>query len=109
MNTPYLWLLTGIILLAAIVGKGVACYTAARLHGENHREAMAVGTLMNARGLMELIILNIGLQRGIIEPALFTIMVLMAVITTLMTTPIFERIYGSKAQREKNPMIELLD
>jgi Kef-type K+ transport system membrane component KefB len=57
---------------------------------------MAIGTLMNARGLMELIILNIGLQRGIIKPALFTIMVLMAVVTTLMATPIFERIYGKK-------------
>ena len=64
-------------------------------------DAMGIGTLMNARGLMELIILNIGLQRGIIEPALFTIMVMMAIITTLMTTPLFERIYGSKAQREK--------
>ncbi len=101
VNTPYLWSLTGIILVAAIIGKGGACYAAARLNGEKHREAMAVGTLMNARGLMELIILNIGLQRGIIEPALFTIMVLMAVITTLMTTPIFERIYGSKLEREK--------
>ena len=101
VNTPYLWGLTGIILVAAIIGKGGACYAAARLNGEKHRDAMAVGTLMNARGLMELIILNIGLQRGIIEPALFTIMVLMAVITTLMTTPIFERVYGSKSEREK--------
>jgi Kef-type K+ transport system membrane component KefB len=71
----------------------------ARWHGESHREAMAVGTLMNARGLMELIILNIGLQRGILEPALFAIMVLMAVVTTLMATPIFERVYGTKASR----------
>ena len=101
VNTPYLWGLAGIILVAAIIGKGGACYAAARLNGEKHRDAMAVGTLMNARGLMELIILNIGLQRGIIEPALFTIMVLMAVITTLMTTPIFERVYGSKSEREK--------
>jgi Kef-type K+ transport system membrane component KefB len=54
---------------------------------------------MNASGLMELIILNIGLERGIIEPTLFTIMVLMAVITTLMATPIFERIYGKKELR----------
>jgi Kef-type K+ transport system membrane component KefB len=60
---------------------------------------MAIGTLMNARGLMELIILNIGLERGIIEPTLFTIMVLMAVVTTLMATPIFERIYGRKELR----------
>lgn len=99
VNTPYLWMLTLVVLLAATVGKGVACYGAARLNGEPHREAMAVGTLMNARGLMELIILNIGLQRGIIEPALFAIMVMMAIITTLVATPLFERIYGSKAKR----------
>jgi Kef-type K+ transport system membrane component KefB len=99
VNTPQLWLLTGLVLLAATIGKGLACYCAARWHGESHREALAVGTLMNARGLMELIILNIGLQRGIIEPALFAIMVMMAIITTLMATPIFERVYGSKVSR----------
>lgn len=99
VNSPYLWGLAALVLLVAIAGKGVACYLAARWHGEPHREAMAIGTLMNARGLMELIILNIGLQRGIIEPALFTIMVLMAVATTLMATPIFERIYGKKELR----------
>jgi Kef-type K+ transport system membrane component KefB len=99
VNTPYLWGLAALVLLVAVAGKGVACYLAARWHGESHKESMAIGTLMNARGLMELIILNIGLQRGIIEPALFTIMVLMAVVTTLMATPIFERIYGKKELR----------
>ena len=103
VNTPELWALTGLVVLVAILGKGVACYGAARLHGESHREAMAVGTLMNARGLMELIILNIGLQIGIIQPTLFTIMVIMAVVTTLMTTPIFERVYGSKSARAGLP------
>ena len=103
VDTPYLWGLTAVILIAAIVGKGVACYGAARWHGESHREAMAIGTLMNARGLMELIILNIGLQRGVIEPALFAIMVMMAIITTLMATPVFERIYGSKSVRARTP------
>lgn len=93
VNTPALWLLAGVVLVAAIVGKGVACYAAARLHGESHREGMAIGALMNARGLMELIILNIGLARGIIAPALFTIMVLMAVVTTLMASPLFRRVY----------------
>ena len=82
-----------------ITGKGLACYLAAHWSGEPHREAMGISTLMNARGLMELIILNIGLERGIIEPTLFTIMVLMAVATTLMATPIFERIYGKKELR----------
>ncbi len=97
LNTPYLWFLACVVLLAATLGKGVACYAAARWHGESHREAMAVGTLMNARGLMELIILNIGLQRGIIEAGLFAIMVMMAIITTLMATPVFERLYGGTA------------
>ena len=99
VNTPALWALTALVLLVAIAGKGGACYLAARLNGESHKESMAIGTLMNARGLMELIILNIGLERGIIEPTLFTIMVLMAVATTLMATPIFERIYGKKELR----------
>ncbi|MEY2866297.1 MAG: hypothetical protein RIQ43_323 [Pseudomonadota bacterium] len=99
VNTPALWALAALVLLVAIAGKGVACYLAARLNGESHKESMAIGTLMNARGLMELIILNIGMERGIIEPTLFTIMVLMAVITTLMATPIFERIYGKKELR----------
>jgi Kef-type K+ transport system membrane component KefB len=107
VNTPYLWMLTLLVLVAATLGKGVACYAAARWHGESHREAMGVGTLMNARGLMELIILNIGLQRGIIEPALFAIMVMMAIVTTLMATPIFERVYGRKSVRYDPPPARL--
>ncbi len=86
-----LWAIAGLILLAACAGKGLACFAAARLHGESTRDAAAIGALMNARGLMELIILNIGLERGIVTPALFSIMVLMAIATTLMCTPIFER------------------
>jgi Kef-type K+ transport system membrane component KefB len=88
--------LIGVMLVAillACLGKGVACWTAARFNGENHREAMAIGTLMNARGLMELILLNIGLQAGVITPTFFTIMVMMAIVTTLMATPIFELVY----------------
>jgi Kef-type K+ transport system membrane component KefB len=103
VDSPRLWLIAAAVLVAAVLGKGVACYAAARFHGEPHREAMAVGTLMNARGLMELIILNIGLQQGIIEPALFAIMVMMAVVTTLMATPIFERVYGRAGQRPADP------
>ena len=88
------------ILLASILGKGVACWAAARLNGEDNATALAVGTLMNARGLMELIIINIGLQKGVIGPALFSILVLMAILTTLMATPIFELVYGRKARRD---------
>ena len=94
VNTMELLAITGIILVIAIAGKGLACMFAARVSGETWREAATIGTLMNARGLMELIILNIGLAEGIIRPTFFTIMVLMAVITTLMTSPLFHYLYG---------------
>jgi Kef-type K+ transport system membrane component KefB len=93
-----LLLIAAAVLLAACLGKGVACWAASRWNGEDHRTAMAVGTLMNARGLMELIILNIGLQHGIVQPALFSVMVLMAVVTTLMASPVFEWVYGRHAR-----------
>lgn len=94
LDSAYLWMMTGLVLLAAIGGKGVACWLAARATGLSNREALGIGTLMNARGLMELIIINIGLQRGIISPALFATLVIMAVVTTLMASPIFERLVG---------------
>lgn len=90
----------GAVIIAAIIGKGAACALAARMHGETWRDAVTIGTLMNARGLMELIILNIGLEKGIIKPALFTIMVLMAIVTTLMASPIFQWVYGRHMARE---------
>lgn len=93
-----LWGVTIIILLASIAAKGVACFFAAKLNGEPTREALAIGALMNARGLMELILLNIGLERGVITPALFSILVIMAIVTTLMATPIFELVYGRHAR-----------
>ena len=95
------WELLGmalVVLAASILGKGVACWAAARMNGEDNRTALAVGTLMNSRGLMELIILNIGLQKGVIGPALFSIMVVMAIVTTLMATPLFELFYGRHAR-----------
>ncbi|HTH46853.1 MAG TPA: cation:proton antiporter [Candidatus Limnocylindria bacterium] len=98
VNSPQLLLIALVVLLAACLGKGGACWAAARLSGEDNRTALAVGTLMNARGMMELILLNIGLQKGIIEPALFSIMVLMAVVTTLMASPVFEWVYGRHAR-----------
>jgi len=90
VDSIMLWSVALLILFAACFGKGVACWLAARLNGEDNREALAIGTLMNARGLMELIILNIGLGRGVITPTLFTIMVMMAIVTTLMASPVFE-------------------
>ena len=95
LNTAFLWLMCGAVLMAAVLGKGVACWFAARATGISNREALGIGTLMNARGLMELIIINIGLQRGIISEGLFATLVIMAVITTLMASPLFERLVGS--------------
>jgi Kef-type K+ transport system membrane component KefB len=85
----------GAVLIAAVMGKGVACWLAARATGVPNREALGIGTLMNARGLMELIIINIGLQRGIISEGLFATLVIMAVVTTLMASPLFDRLVGS--------------
>lgn len=83
-------LLAGVaILLASFCGKGLACWAAARMSGEDNRNAMAIGALMNARGLMELVLANIGLQAGVIGPGLFSILVLMAIVTTFMATPLF--------------------
>lgn len=89
-----------VVLAASCLGKFGACWAAARLAGEDNRLALAVGVLMNARGMMELILLNIGLQRGIIQPPLFAVLVLMAVVTTLMATPVFELVYGRHARAE---------
>ena len=99
VNNASMLLIALAVLVAACLGKGGACWLAARLHGEDNRTALAVGTLMNSRGLMELIIINIGLQKGVIQPGLFSVMVLMAIVTTLMASPIFERVYGRHARK----------
>jgi Kef-type K+ transport system membrane component KefB len=95
-------LVAAVVLACSILAKGVACWAAARLTGQDNATAMGIGALMNARGLMELIIINIGLQKGIIGPALFSILVLMAIVTTLMTSPLFELVYGRKAREHGN-------
>jgi len=91
------------ILLASFGGKAVACWAAARLAGEPPRDAMAIGALMNARGLMELILINIGLQAKVIEPGLFSILVIMAILTTLMATPLFNWIMRGRPLAEPAP------
>ncbi|UZK66257.1 cation:proton antiporter [Sphingomonas sp. M1-B02] len=97
-SVPLLLLALG-ILVASILAKFGACWAAARLAGEDNRTALGIGALMNSRGLMELIIINIGLQKGVIGPTLFSIMVLMAIVTTVMATPLFELVYGKKARQ----------
>lgn len=91
LNTPHLWMITILIIAIAVIGKGLACTLAARWSGETWRNSMTVGALMNTRGMMELIILNIGLEQGLITPILFTMMVIMAIVTTLMCSPLVNR------------------
>jgi len=98
----------GLILLVAIVGKFCGAFLASRLSGMSWREAGSIGVLMNTRGMVELVALNIGLDIGVISPLVFTLLVLMAIITTLMTTPVLDWIYprglrekGSQVMREE--------
>jgi len=99
LNSPNLWLLSALILLVAIGGKYTGSYVAARLSGIDKREASALGWLMNTRGLTELIVLNIGLELGVITPLLFTMLVIMALVTTFMTSPLLEWTYPKRLIR----------
>ena len=91
-----MWFYCALIIAVAIAGKFGGATISARLAGMSWREAGAIGVLMNTRGLMELVILNIGLEIGVISPAVFAMMVLMALITTFMTTPLLELIYPAR-------------
>ncbi|MBD0265168.1 MAG: cation:proton antiporter [Tolypothrix sp. Co-bin9] len=96
VNRPELWLLCGLVLFVAIAGKYAGTYVAARFSGIEKREASALGWLMNTRGLTELIVLNIGLSLGVITPLLFTMLVIMALVTTFMTSPLLEWTYPKR-------------
>ena len=104
LNSADLWLDTLLITAVACLGKfggstlaGVAC-------GLSVRESSVIGILMNTRGLMELVILNIGLQEGVITPAVFAMMVIMALVTTALTTPVLHWIYPPRLfEAEKVP------
>jgi len=98
------WLLCGIIILAACAGKFGGSLAAARATGMTWRDSAALGILMNTRGLMELIVLNIGLDLKVISPTLFAMLVIMAVVTTFATTPILDAVTrGSLAPDTRLP------
>jgi Kef-type K+ transport system membrane component KefB len=88
------WLMFVLILIVATVGKFGGTFVAGRLTGMPWRHAAGLGILMNTRGLMELIVLNIGLDLGVISPTLFAMMVLMALMTTIATTPLLGLLGG---------------
>jgi Kef-type K+ transport system membrane component KefB/nucleotide-binding universal stress UspA family protein len=100
LNSLEPWLLCLAVLGVAIVGKYVGTYIAARTCGLPKRDASALGWMMNTRGLTELIVLNIGLSLGVISPLLFTILVIMALVTTFMTSPLLELVYAKNLIRE---------
>ena len=93
---PEMWMYCVAIILVATLGKLGGSVLACWWSGMPVREAAGLGTLMNTRGLMELIILNIGLDIKVISPALFSMMVLMALVTTFMTSPLLQAIYPDK-------------
>jgi len=88
-----MWFYCGLIMLVAIAGKFGGSTLAARATGMPWRAASTIGVLMNTRGLMELVVLNIGLDIGVLSPALFTMMVIMALVTTFMTSPLLQWVY----------------
>lgn len=93
LNGVQMWLFCGLILLTAVAGKFIGGMLPARWTGMRWREAAALGALLNTRGLIELVLLNIGLDIGLITPTLFTMLVIMALVTTLMTSPVVEWVY----------------
>jgi Kef-type K+ transport system membrane component KefB/nucleotide-binding universal stress UspA family protein len=97
LDSPRAWAICGLLIAVACLGKFGGSFVAARLLGLRWREAGAIGILMNTRGLMELIVLNIGLDLGVISPLLFTMMVLMALVTTFVTTPLLQWVYPTEA------------
>ncbi|MFE2310659.1 cation:proton antiporter [Streptomyces sp. NPDC059411] len=94
-------LMAGAVLVVACAGKFAGAAGAARLTRATGREAAALGVLMNARGLTELVILNVGLGLGVIDTRLFTAMVIMAVVTTLMTGPLLDRVHPLPPETKK--------
>lgn len=87
LNDPYLWKITAIIIAVAVVGKFFGSAFAAKFVGQSWKDSLAIGALMNTRGLMELVVLNIGYDLGVLSTEIFTMMVIMALVTTFMTGP----------------------
>lgn len=102
INSPALWGVCLLLITVAVAGKLGGCAVAARLVGESWKDSFTIGTLMNTQGLMELVALNIGYEMGVLPPSIFVILVIMALVTTFMTTPLLhlvERIFARREER----------
>ena len=104
LNDSSMWIWAGIVLAAAVFGKMGGAVIAARWTGQSWRNALALGALLNTRGLVELIVLNIAYNVGAFTPTLFTMMVLMALVTTMLTAPILN-VLGIRNPEEKQSAI----
>lgn len=106
LNDSHLWITAGFIILTAVVGKFAGSALTAKFLGINWKESLTIGALMNTRGLMELIVLNIGYDLGVLSPQIFAMMVIMALFTTFMTGPALDFInfiFKSKKDEDESP------
>lgn len=101
LNDPVLWEITGIIILVAVTGKFIGSFIAAKFVGQSWKDSLIVGALMNTRGLVELVVLNIGYDLGVLSPEIFAMLVIMALTTTFMTGPILNLIDWIFKSKEK--------
>lgn len=103
LTSPELWLCCALVLLVAVAGKfGGAALSAAAVKFP-WRESLAIGALMNTRGLMEMVVVNVGLEIGVVSPSLYTMIVIMALVTTAMTTPLLATIKATQPQTPEHP------
>jgi Kef-type K+ transport system membrane component KefB len=104
LNGPRIWAWTGVVFLAAVIGKMGGAVLAARKTGQSWRTAWALGALLNTRGLVELIVLNIAYNAHVFSPTLFTMLVVMALITTMITTPFLNLLGIEDHSKERHDM-----
>lgn len=105
LNDSYLWEITALIIFVAVLGKFAGSTLAAKYVGQNWKDSLSIGALMNTRGLMELVVLNIGYDLGVLSPEIFAMMVIMALVTTCMTGPALDVINKVfKTQTQENPV-----
>ncbi|MDM1073505.1 cation:proton antiporter [Empedobacter brevis] len=108
LDSPHLWQTAGLIILVAVTGKFVGSAIAAKFVGQNWKDSLTIGALMNTRGLMELVVLNIGYDLGVLTPEVFAMMVIMALITTFMTGPALDVInWIFRKQKTENELNEI--
>ena len=108
INSAEMWAVCGVFIVVAILGKFGGCAVAARVVGESWHDSLTIGMLMNTRGLMQLVALNIGYELGVLPKSIYAVLVVMALVTTFMTVPclnLFERIRKKKQIKQEEPQL----